>query len=125
MHVVRLSGPSAPVAVAAQRRRIARPVPQRTAGVYRRRRLVAAAVATVSLLGMVQVATTVVAGGASVAATDALAAPRATVVVQPGDTLWELAHRHRGAADHTWYVDALIRLNGSASIQAGQVIVLP
>lgn len=125
MHVLRLSDPAA-IAVEPARRRTVEAAGRRpSAAVYRRRRLVAAVFASLALLGVGQMATSAISGEATAVATDRPGAARSTVVVQPGDTLWALAHRHRGSTDHGWYVDALIRLNGSASIQAGQVLVLP
>ena len=46
-------------------------------------------------------------------------------LVQPGDTLWALASQHHGALSQAEYVDLLVEVNGGASIQAGQQIVLP
>jgi len=53
------------------------------------------------------------------------ARPRATVTARPGDTLWAIAEQHHGAVSISRYVDALVDLNGGASIQAGQAVVLP
>jgi len=49
----------------------------------------------------------------------------ATVVALAGDTMWTIAHRHRGDEPHGRFLDALIRINQSASISAGQVVILP
>jgi nucleoid-associated protein YgaU len=46
-------------------------------------------------------------------------------VVRPGDTLWEIAERLYPTADVARIVDALVSLNGSASIEAGQTLNLP
>ena len=40
-------------------------------------------------------------------------------------TLWAIARRFHGDAALDWYVDELVELNGSASIEAGQQITLP
>lgn len=50
---------------------------------------------------------------------------RATYVVQPGDTLWAVAQRVYPGDDLAAYVDVLVSLNGGASIQAGQQLLLP
>jgi predicted Zn-dependent protease len=48
-----------------------------------------------------------------------------TYLVQPGDTLWALAAQFHGALSQTDYVDLLVEVNGGATIQTGQQIVLP
>jgi len=48
-----------------------------------------------------------------------------TVIAQPGDTIWVLAHRHRGEIDHGRFVEMLIAANGGPSLQAGQRVVIP
>jgi len=49
------------------------------------------------------------------------------VVVQPGDSLWSVAERHRPERDPTVVVEELRRLNGlgSAPLQVGQRLILP
>jgi len=56
-----------------------------------------------------------------------VAAPAATVVVQPGDTLWSIATRLGPNADPRRTVDAIIAANhlSGAAVQAGQRLVLP
>ncbi len=51
----------------------------------------------------------------------------ATVVVQPGDTLWSIAEARYPAADPRERVDAIERLNGlgGPAIQAGETLQLP
>lgn len=52
----------------------------------------------------------------------------ATVVVQPGDTLWDIASTHAPADTSTWtYVEQLTELNGvsNGTLQAWQVLRLP
>lgn len=52
---------------------------------------------------------------------------RATTVVQPGETLWAIAHRIAPGADPRVVVERLSRLNdlGERPIVAGQRLVLP
>ena len=92
-----------------------------------RRRLVAAA------LGLVVFATVVVglgvltgSGGdpASASGAPSASTPR-RVIAQPGDTLWELAARHRGAVGFDRYLHALIEENDGTAIVAGQTVRLP
>lgn len=45
-------------------------------------------------------------------------------VVQPGDTLWSIASSLTDGSVRS-YVDELIELNGSASVDVGQALVLP
>jgi LysM repeat protein len=70
----------------------------------------------------------VLAGSGGVPASAAASLPahaRATVVVRPGDTLWSIAEVHHGTVPLSHYVDALVDLNGGATIQVGQSVVLP
>lgn len=50
---------------------------------------------------------------------------RTTYVVQPGDTLWSIAERLYGDTDIGRVVDAMVTLNGGATIHAGQTLDLP
>lgn len=101
-----------------------------TAAVYRRRRLVAAGLA--AMVCAVFVATVwVVAGalgGGPLTAPEAPSAPAAiaatTVIVQPGDTLWSIARRLQPEGDVRGLVDQLAEVNGSASLRAGQSLVI-
>ena len=52
------------------------------------------------------------------------AASAEVYVVQPGDTLWSIAAEMAPDADPRAVVDELIHLNGSASLQIGQRLVL-
>ena len=108
--------------------------------IYRRRRLMVAvalvaAVAVTFLLVSSALART--AGGepspaagaptptsAAAASAAGVAAP-ATVVVQPGDTLWTIAAAAAPDVDVRITVDRLVALNGGAPIVAGQELVLP
>jgi LysM repeat protein len=49
----------------------------------------------------------------------------ATLVVRPGDTMWSIARRIQPTGDVRALVDRLIAANGSASIQAGDRVVVP
>ncbi len=119
--------------VAAGRRR---PLPVVSQAVYRRRRVVAVAVAIAALTMVTMVGAGVLAGPGGVTASASGAGPAggavdsqlvgpATVVALPGDTLWSIAERCRGEISHSRYLDALISYNGGASIEAGQVLILP
>jgi hypothetical protein len=48
-----------------------------------------------------------------------------TYTVQPGDTLWAIAQRLYPSSDVTLVVDAMVSLNGGATILAGQQLRLP
>ena len=45
--------------------------------------------------------------------------------MQPGETLWSIAGALRPSGDVRSLVRALARLNGGASLQVGQRLVLP
>lgn len=107
--------------------------------VYRRRRLVVVVLAVAVLAAALLLASAAVAriaGGdpsaagvpspTSAAASSAagVAAP-ATVVVQPGDTLWSIAAAVAPDVDVRITVDRLAALNGSSSIVVGQELDLP
>ena len=100
--------------------------------VYRRRRLVALAVAVATVVALVLLATAAVArfaGGAPSAAggpSSAVASTATpTVVVQPGDTLWSIAEEVAPGTDARIVVDQLIQLNGGRPIVPGQELVVP
>ena len=99
-----------------------------TAATYRRRRaVVGTMLAALVAVGLVT-AHDVLAGSGGVPASAAVSLPaqaRAHVVAEAGDTLWSIASAHHGDASITRYVDALVDLNGGATIQAGQEVVLP
>lgn len=60
------------------------------------------------------------------ASRDAVAPPRATVVVQPGETLWEIASRVAPGTDPRVTVGRIRELNGlRGAPQAGQRLQLP
>lgn len=96
--------------------------------VYRRRRAIVGIVAAALVAVGSVAAHDVLAGSGGVPASAAPSQPahvRATVTARSGDTLWSIAQRHHGAVSLTRYVDALVDLNGGASIQAGQAVRLP
>ncbi len=69
-------------------------------------------------------------GGRPAAASDIAAAAPASPIVrvhvaQPGDTIWSISDRYRGAVGQDRFVDALVDLNGGAAIQIGQAVRLP
>ncbi len=81
--------------------------------------------------GLTAVATAVVAmtllGGGQEAIAPAAPERARVAVVQPGDTLWDLAERHAPEGmDHRVYVDFLVRANDIGPVlQAGTKIRLP
>ncbi len=99
------------------------------AATYRRRRAVVGTVLAAVVACGVVVTHDVLAGSGGVPASAAASLPaqvRSTVTAQPGDTLWSIAHAHRGDVSRSSrFVDKLVDLNGGASIQAGQQVVLP
>lgn len=100
-------------------RRIAAPAP--TPATYRRRRLgvvtfLAALLATFILWAAPSSAEPVGVGGSG---------QTSTYTVQPGDTLWAIAQRLYPSSDVTLVVDAMVTLNGGATILAGQQLRLP
>lgn len=93
----------------------------------RRRALVGGLLAVIVAFGIV-VTHDVLAGSGGVPASAAAGRPaqvRSTITAQPGDTLWSIAQANRGGVSVHRYVDKLVDLNGGASIQAGQQVVLP
>jgi hypothetical protein len=98
--------------------------------VYRRRRLVALALALTLVVALTLLATAAMArfaGGAPSAAggPSSTAPVSATAVVQPGDTLWSIAARIAPERDVRITVEQLVALNGSSPIVPGQELVLP
>lgn len=108
----------------------ARPSP----AVYRRRRVVAlflaVAFVVVAMTGVraVLLPSTGSDGGRPLSATPApgpAAAGTDTVLVQPGETLWDIARGLQPTGDVRALVDELAARNGGATLEAGQTIVLP
>jgi len=97
-----------------------------SAATYRRRRAVFGIVSAVGIAVGAVAAHDVLAGSGGVPASAAESLPaRVTVVARPGDTLWSIAELHHGEVSISRYVDTMVDLNGGASIQAGQVVLLP
>ena len=98
---------------------------------YVARRILAGLVATCAVMVLAMGLSGLLAsvGGDPAVAADARPAEQtlapASHVARPGDTLWSIADAYRGEVSHARYVDALVRLNGGASIQAGQAVALP
>ena len=89
--------------------------------VYRRRRLVVVALVLGLVLGLLSFGRQ---AGANRTA-EAEAADAVTVVVAPGDTLWEIARTLAPSADPRPLADALADLAGGTGLQPGQRIVVP
>jgi LysM repeat protein len=107
-----------------------RPVPpvRPSAATYRRRRVVVGTSLAVLVAVGAVTAHDVLAGSGGVPASAAVSQPaqaRARLTAQAGDTLWSIAGVHHGEISITRYVDALVDLNGGATIQVGQEIILP
>lgn len=84
--------------------------------------------ALVVLAAVVVVLVQALAGTVQQAAPATVPASAATVVVQPGQTLWDVAVTHAPADTSTWaYVERLSELNGvtAGELQAWQVLRLP
>lgn len=113
------------------------PVTRTGARIYRRRRLAVLA-AALSLVLAVGLLTSL---ASSSAATDVRMAPadapivrepsaygasghdvpaRAVYVVQPGDTIWSIAHELDPSGDTRAMVDRIVALNGGAALEPGQ-----
>ena len=88
-----------------------------SAAVYWRRRLVATALGLGVLL-------TAAHAGAALGGTTTTAPGRSphvtTIVAEPGDTLWSIAHRLAPKADPRAVVDALAQSNGGSTVQPGE-----
>lgn len=98
------------------------------ADIYRRRRAVVGTILAAFVACGIVLTHDVLAGSGGVPASAAASQPalvRSSVTAQPGDTLWSIAQSHRGDVSINSYVDKLVSLNGGASIQAGQQVVLP
>ena len=107
-----------------RRRRAQRPVVAEAT--YRRRRMIVGTALAVFVAVGAVATHDVLAGSGSAPASAAVSQPaRPMIVAQPGDTLWEIAHRYRGDISVMRYVDKLVSLNGGPSIVAGQTVVLP
>lgn len=93
--------------------------------VYVRRRLLVSLVFVAVVVALVAGAGNVLANRGGAPASTSAVRPASSYVVQPGDTLWSIAEANHGTAPQATYVDALVAINGGASLQVGQVISLP
>jgi Tfp pilus assembly protein FimV len=91
-----------------------------------------AGVILLALIGLVLLAGAALAGtaGGDPSAAGALTptvagAEPATVVVQPGDTLWTIAAEVAPDVDVRVTVDRLVERNGDTALQVGQVLEIP
>jgi nucleoid-associated protein YgaU len=119
--------------------RVVRGIPRQTEAVYRRRRLGAAILVALAVIALFALAAVLRPGGSASTAVHTAPAPGAVVsdpaaygashtdppagsvyVVQPGDTLWSIAHKLQPGGDVRAEVDRLAGLNGTAALQAGQ-----
>lgn len=94
---------------------------------FRRRRLIVGTTLAV-LVAVGAVAThDVLAGSGGDPASAAASQPAhvTSIVARPGDSLWSIADRFRGDISISRYVDTMVVLNGGASIEAGQTVLLP
>ena len=104
---------------------------RRRAATFRRRRIGALIALTLMLAGLSSVADAafgLLETGADRTPSAAVAegdGPVAVHLVQPGETLWEIAAEVAPDRDPRAVVDELIELNGSASITPGQRLLLP
>jgi hypothetical protein len=106
-------------------RSAARPLRSRpvTAATYRRRRLVAAGLALLLLVAVVNLALEL--GGRPGSAGDARPVVEVSVLVEPGDTVWSIARSVAGDGDVRPVVDALVAANGGPVLEAGDRLVVP
>ena len=128
---VRHGFPSRPVLV------VLPPVTRPGARIYRRRRLavLAAALGLVLIIGLVMAHAghstaadvrmtpadaPIVRDPAAYGASGQIVPARAVYVVQPGDTLWSIAHDLDPSGDTRATVDRLVSLNGGAALEPGQ-----
>ena len=98
-----------------------RPGPTMSPEVYRRRRLAVVAVIVGLVLGLASF-------GRQADATrtpEAQAAEAVLVVVQPGDTLWEIARSLTPEGDPRPLVEELSELAGGGTLQPGQLLTIP
>jgi hypothetical protein len=98
-----------------------------TAVTSRRRRLTALLAAALIALAVVAVALRAAAafGAPPASPLDRRPVPPASVVAHPGDTMWSVARRVQPTGDVRPLVDALVRLNGGAALDVGDVVLLP
>lgn len=94
---------------------------------FRRRRAIVGTTLAV-LVAVGAVAThDVLAGSGGDPASAAVSQPAhvTSIVARPGDSLWSIANQFRGDISISRYVDTMVVLNGGASIEVGQTVLLP
>lgn len=92
------------------------------AAVYRRRRLVAAAVLVIGMLGAAHV---VEAFGAGPLAASERPTRGTAYTVHPGDTVWSIARQFEPTGDPRPLVDALVAQHGGSRLDVGDVLRIP
>lgn len=96
-----------------------------TSSTYRRRRIGALTFVVALVVSVGSVAQHGLADRGGDPASASTIGRSVTYTAQPGDTLWAIAESLYPGADTAAVVDALVSLNGGASIQAGQQLFLP
>jgi len=101
--------------------------PHRTAACYRRRRVAAALLAAVVLVGLIAGSRALLAplAEAAPAGPAATSATTRAVIVQPGDTVWTIARRARPDGDVRPLVDRLVAAHGAGPLTPGERIAIP
>jgi hypothetical protein len=97
-----------------------------SAAVYRRRRLVAAGLAVLLLVSLLNLASFLVGrlDGTADPAAEPSPVAEVSVVVEPGDTVWSIAASLVDGDDVRPVVDALIAANGGAVLEVGERLVI-
>ena len=101
------------------------PAPQPSPGLYRRRQLVALAIAAAMVWLTVSTAMTLASW--AVGPSQPVFAPSDGPTVHfvgPGDTVWSIARQYQPNGDVRPFVDRLINLNGGTDIVVGQQLIL-
>ena len=96
-----------------------------SAATYRRRRLVAAGLAVLLFVSLLNLALGVL--GEGTGAGDPRPVVELSVLIEPGDTVWSVAESVAGDRDVRPVVDAIVEANGGADLRVGDrlVLVLP
>ena len=113
--------PALPEPYRQPRPQVARSHRPAAAGMYRRRRVLAALLGLGLLLAGARVGS---AFGGNLAATERLPHVQ-QVVVEPGDSLWSIAQRVAPGHDPRPIVDAIADARGTAAVRAGETITVP
>lgn len=104
---------------------VARDESRPTTELFVRRRLLVSFVLVAVVVTLWVGAGSVLANRGGAPASTSAVRPATTYVVQPGDTMWSIASQFHGHSSQVGYVDALVAVNGGASLQVGQVMTLP